>query len=270
MPTIYEKVLDSVPVSGDRMCILDTREALVYPFPYDDWNVLTMSFVVSITTAESDNGYTYWGHNGGYTRGGSNPTNRIFFGLKGDSENFPGVEQEVFIGALTSSGDAFVRSVYNAFAGPSMALENYQNNLIDFGVVHSNGRMQVKPHNDYFMTPNPDAQMSSGIGTFSNNYSYGAFHTMRFTVNDKGKANQSISVEYYTNMAHNGSDPEGYGPLKDSDMHEMMETRSYSTIGTFPWNNAGGPYDIPNAIFMYLPFTEVRLRVHRLGVIKKR
>lgn len=255
MPHTYDK--PTTPSGIDRTLILDPRQAMVYPFPYEDWTILNMGMLISATSAIEDNAYLNWSANFKYSVNTQTPRDRIYIGLKGNNPDFPGENGENFMGILATSGANDIRRVSNGFSNASMAFENNTSpEVIDVGVVHNNGGFSSSSIN-YMKIP--CAECMSGSGNYS------SFHALHFTINNKGESGQSVTIKYCTTMEDNAG---GIPKKTDNELKNMMAAGPYTTIGTFPWNNSGGPYDIPDAIFMYIPWSQVRLRIHNVGVIQ--
>jgi len=249
MAKIYNKVLAGPPVSGDKTLILDVREALLYPTPYDDWNSLTIGIGCSLTTNDDDNGAFNYGQ-GGVSRITSRLwENEMFFGLKNNNPNLPGENNEPFIGMLTSSGNSQVRT-QSVFC----SIENGENNLVDFGTVYSGGNFTVAAGAEPWYFPLP-LTMTGNLFP----YTYNSFCGLRYTVNNKGQSGQSISIGYNSTRA--------IGPMSDSDIRTRITGSSYTNCGTFPWSESGNAYPLPTTLFLRLP-TQIRMRVHGLGIIK--
>ncbi len=262
MAKIYDKVITS-PASGfDRTLILDPREALVYPSPYDDWTVLHVGFIVSATNVTGDNAdlsIDYPNHDDGASINAVSNRDRFYFGIKTNDSSFPGQQNLPFVGICSASGQSDFRNVYNGFSAPNFAIENSSSSKFSVGVAHSNGTFETTQSTTPFYTPNPSQMAATSL--------YGMFHGLTFTLNNKGLSNQSINIKYRTNaVAANG---DGTSKQTDAQLKNLMLTLGSTDFGTFSYNNSGSPYVIPNSIFMYLPFPQIRLRIHHLGVIKQ-
>lgn len=223
MATIYEKT------ANDNCLILDTREALVYPFDFgDDWSEIRIGAIVSVTTNTGDNQV-------GVTEFFSAPTNtndRMYFGLKDGSERLPHDGGTSFIG----------------MAGIGLVEQRVQQGSTRFvyGVATSGD------YATYSQMVNFE-QVYIGYGTWSTGESrYAQFNSLRIT---RTGANYTVSYSHFDN---NNSDP-----YTNLNTRQMLRTSTYGNAVTGLAYATG-----MNNFFCYFPWFNNRIRLHNLVVEK--
>jgi hypothetical protein len=259
MANIFDKQL----VSGvDRTLVLDQREGLVYPLPFTDWNSIRIGALFSFTTASNDNGdiaADLGSPNAQYDLAVQSPLDKIYLGMKHNNGNFPGTNNEPFVGICSPYNHAFFATFRSPGYGFSLGA-NSNGGELEPGTILSNNTFSMSSLNadNAFIPYNLGAH--DGWPTSA---SYAKFICFEFAVNNKGQSSQTLSITTHTPTF-------SITDTSNQNLKDLMLTNTNSRIdrGTTVWSVSGIPYALPNAIFMYVPFTQIRMRIHNVGVIK--
>lgn len=249
------KIFDKVITSGaDRTLVLDTREGLVYPIPYADWNILRVGMFFSLTTPENDNESMI--EEDSYVSRSIYNTHYML-GVKHNNSNFPGVNGECFAGVYsTTSQLRFYRrgpgySYQTFFGGDTSALYWAYSN----GVLHGNGI--VNGSSDI-------AGFDLNAGTsFAQEVNYARFFIVSLELINKGLSNQQIKVSTNRSLPYIQ-----HSDTSDSALENLLFSSVTTSTETHDFNLSGVPYSVPNAIFSFFPFMQARMRIHNIGVTK--
>lgn len=254
MAYLFDKPINP-PVSGfDRTLILQTREALVYPMPYEDWNTMRIGFLHSSTSDSTDDNIPYPRSTTFSMNVIDNIRDRFYFGLKDNDSNFPAQNQTPFIGQFNSGSQTQYFLDGTSTACPVMGLGYTQPDSLqysEYGTIHKNGAFEC--------VSGPRFDMGNKCDT-NNVTNYGVFYIMNFTVLNKGLSNQQINIKTSTT--------EAVAKMTDVQIKNLMVGASFTDRGTYNYNLAGTPYKLPTSIFMYQPMSMWRLRVHQIAAIK--
>jgi hypothetical protein len=259
MANIFDKALTS---GFDRTLVLDQREGLVYPIPFTDWNAIRVGAFFSFTTSSNDNGdiaADLGSPNTTYDLAIQSPLDKIYFGLKHNNGNFPGTNNEPFVGICSP----YTHAMFNTSRSPGydFSLGAFSNGAeLEPGTILSNNTFSMSSLNaDNAFVPY-DLGSHNGWPTTTN---YAKFICFELAVNNKGQPTQRLSITTHTpNFSVTDT--------SNQSLKNLMLTNSTNRTdrGTTTWSISGIPYDLPNAIFMYVPFTQIRMRIHNVGVIK--
>lgn len=264
MPALFPaEIYDKGP--GDKTLILSTRTQMIYPFQAPGWTDLRVGFLLSLTTAAADDVISPLGETIVNPPAGLGPQDRYWIGLKDRGASLPKNPGTRFVGFTNASGqDATIE-----LAGSSRLSSS------DIGTGTTNA---------YFWRPNNADTLlyyrSGGI--------WQDFHPR--TLSSDG-----VQQHFVQNLATVG----GYATLlalritrpdKDSKTITVkvphMNTRSTDILFTntptldlllanlraFPATvQQWGPNQLsalPDALYLYWPFNNSRLRVHALGILR--
>ncbi len=245
MAVIYTKTVSG----GTANCVIaNPRQAVIYPFDVGDWTKIKIGMALSFTQAVNPNADL---ENQTKNITASNARDRIYYGVKPYSLNFPEENNEPFVGYRTYGSNSFITF-------PPMFLDhrNEHGTIGYVGMHHPNGSVEGKAYDPglnqaYGLSPSASFDELSG---------YGAIIVMQLQILNKGQNNQKIHVR---------ESRTGFTTTSQATIKSLMSTMNLSVQGTFNYNQSGTPYDLPNSFFIYLPFTDLRLRVFSLGVIKE-
>jgi hypothetical protein len=240
----------STTVGNEKALVLDVREGFRYPFKIEDWTRMKFAMCWSYTGTSTDN--TNMDGYGDAQITANSPRDRFYIGVKKYSTKFPGEDDSEYLLGVSSSGAFSYIGFPVAFFNPAVSHGEYT----DVGVKHPDGTYAGE-HKWYgsvgaFSGPNSPA--------FDDTSDFGIRAAFDVTIINKGQANQQISVKYAKdNLLTNTS---------RTSLENYINTATYTDLGTLDFNNASGPYTLPDSFFMYLPFGTARLRVFALQAIR--
>lgn len=241
----------------DKTLILDPREALIYPFPFGDWTTIRVGFFYSLTANTGDGNVITFpnGANGLSTVDVLSPRDRMYFGIKSANETFPG-EGEPYAGLVCFNDQTKVSAEWN---GSSFINSRFQafnpNTAYGFGAVQANDTKSYVANGDAGI-PMPH------VSTMIDSTAYAGFYAFTFQILNKGTASQQITVSKYTIGANGVTD------TSNDNLKALMLSQPYVSTATVDFNLSGVPYSLPDAVFLYLPFGNVRLRIHSVGAVR--
>jgi hypothetical protein len=247
MAVIYPK---STTAGTMNAVILDPKQALVYPFGFDDWTKIRVGILISYTTPSDDN--ASMDSYGSPSIVAVNDRDRLYYGIKRVSSNFPRENNEVFVG-LKSSG----ATTYIDFPAAFLDHRNGHGAFTHVGVFHPNGSVDGKAYdpvlNQAYGIVSPSSANVSTSG-------YAGLITWYLEIINKGKANQQLLIRQNQQQITDAG---------RTNVHATMISANLTTLGTFPFNLAGVPYEVPNSFFIYNPIAGVRTRVFALSALKE-
>jgi hypothetical protein len=257
MATIYQKLA----ASGDNCLILEPKEALLYPFSFD-YTYIKMGMFVSYTTLEENNGYSATSETIASANLTTDYKNVFLCGFKDNSPLNP-LRSGTFVGA----------SVFKVGAN-NFLLKQSANNCITntntaSGLISQTGTYSLFQYNSNWTTndslssncfPLPTSTLATGSGA------YAAFWGLSLKIANKGTTGQSVSLGIAKN-----SYAAGFSDISNTAMRNLMSDAftegSYSPL-TSGFVSGAGPLPLPNAVYVYSPFINNRLRIHSVLVEK--
>lgn len=240
-------------LNGDKTLVLGQREALVYPLPFEDWTSIRFGALMSSCSSAAGVDSNYGNFN--IQLNITAPSDKFFFGLKYNNDSLPGENGEAFIGLLPASGN--ISSDFSSAGTPgnySYVGTNGAFRSASLGALLPNGYQgDALIHQFYLQAPDQTA----GTGNYMN------FVGAVVTINNKGTSSQTITVKMATNSNFTQSnDP------SDQALRDELSQNFDSYQQTYPWQVGGVPLPPPNALFAYLPFSQIQLRIHNIGTLK--
>lgn len=245
-------IISTKVISGGtaNAVILDPRQAFIYPFDIGEWNKIRVGMAISFTGVSSDN--QNMDSFGTPSVSVSSARDRIYYGIKPHSQNFPQENNEPFIG-FRSHGN----SSYITFPPNFLDHRNEHGEKGYIGVHYPNGGVEGKLYD-------PLANEAYGVvtptGLADDTIAHCGIITLYLEVLNKGMANQKMIVRH----ARQGGTDLSLGSMKNSMMSGALVNQ-----GTFEYNNSGAPYVLPNSFFIYSPFFGFRLKIFSVAVIKE-
>ncbi len=245
MAKIYQKL------PADKTLIIEPRQGFMRSMNLTgSWQEIRIGMFFSQITGSDDNaaGSDAWDD----VPINNNNTNRIFFGIRTSGSTVPGNDSSYFLGAYTTGSssrrytDAFVIPYHTAMASPSGKLSavGYSGSTRIGGTTETN--------NSSILGPFQGAE-SPALTT-----NYCGFYGLRFVINNRGLSTQTVSVWFMKPSygTHMGSDY-STGSLKTL----LNSLPNSGSMGTIDWNNGTTAYPIPDHFYLYLPFTQWRMRL---------
>jgi len=245
---IYDK-------SGEKLLILNTRTAHVYPFEVLNWLDLRVGFFLSLTDVTDDDDPTGLAETMGLTGVVPN-NNRVWIGVKArrDAQLFPGT----FIGftnfSPTGRGDSVLAS---SDIGVGTTDANYwrPKNASDpialFGMFDGGNfrRGSVQGIEQHFV------QDPTGAGGYAG--------MLGIRLRRQTTTSRLITATVQTDGAHSGDMLYSNTP-SEAVLRGAMESwpSQVQTIGPVELTN------VPDALYWYWPFRNSRLRIHSCAVLK--
>lgn len=239
MAKIYNKTTSG---GTDKTLILDSREAFLYPFQFTDWSTIRFAFYFHLTTLGDDNSAMI---NAEEFLTVNNYEDRVYFGLKNNNTSFPTTLGASFIGLMTAPGAIARLDVSSGSA------TNILQTLSTSG-VKPNANVESYGSDTIFLTPEGNADDQTA---------YACALIMNYTVINKGLSSQQIEMKIqnraglsFTNQAQFLNDAGNFNP-------------NATFTNTYSWNSGGLPLQLPNAIFLYSPFINYRLKIFSVGML---
>lgn len=238
MALIYQKTI------SDKCLVLDSRESAWFPLKCGAWTGLEIGVLFSLTSS-SDHNAPYSNESIEY----SNPYDGIFFGIKDTGFYLP-LESGHFIG-LTSApsfGGTSTINGTNALYGSGFALYS----IASSGASYA----EIGIHSGFHLASPNASTGSTGFASFIG---------LKFEVTGIGTNGQSIRVlssnDYFNAGTNDTSTAFLRGKLTAFPEHVSTTSYSYFTTG---FVDGGGPLPIPEAFYVYMPFTQNRFRLHAI------
>lgn len=251
--------------NNDKTLVLGTREGLVYPLPFSDWNSIKIGVYISACSATSGDDQNYDGVSQAQLISVQGAKDRYYFGLKNNNDKFPGENGEPFVGYFAGGANySRLLHAFNTFNGTTFGDSNGLGTIATerptvTGVIQGNGVFS----GSCGYTRGTAGALGAGIGyNVSGSTSYSKIWRMGLTMINKGTSNQKIRINLEL--------ADGLTEVSNTDDDHLKNDLNidYGTSAVFDYNLSGVPYAVPLAIFLYSPFTTLKVRVHNIGVLK--
>lgn len=229
------------PNINDRCLILEPKEALVYPLPFNDWTEIRVSASISFTTSDS-NSAVYLEETLPFN---NTSQNGFYWGLKTSGASIPYQSGVYYFGAFTSGiGSA----THNTFLRGTTTRFNV-GRTDQYTIGFSSGNAFNTGLNAGFL----NVSQSTG---YSNQTLFG----QAYRIYNKNTINQGISYAHTSSSANSGVSITGLRGVAASVNPNL--NISIPTGETIPNLNQ------LNTLFIYCPLVTDRLRIHSLLVEK--
>jgi hypothetical protein len=240
MAKIYQKTIAS---GTDKCLILDPREALLYPFNIGTWTEARLGFLISVTSAASDNSADAQSISSVIM---DSAANHFAFGIKDSSETLPRLAGSQFWGASSIINGTTLSTSGNPYTGANL------------GVIATNGASVSVPSATMGAS---NYLLAQGGGTTL----FCQLLALKMQITDLGGATQSVSIS--------GANPSTAQSVPSIvNMRALLAGTSFSSgtsaITNLAWHDNGVPRPIPNTIFARMPFGNGRLRIHAIVIEK--
>lgn len=233
MATIYQKEVT------DRTCILSPREYYFRPFDFDNWTEMRMGILFSGVADSGDNTQST-----DESVALSSVADLITFGIKDSATSvLPGQAGGLFLGARTWTTQASKSTVapegwaFRSGGGGGLAACGFAGTTLIGGTVSED----ILP-----MVHGGAAASSTG---------YDGFYALKFVINNLGLSTQSVSISSTATVSVSGAD------YSASALRTLLNNATYGTVRTIAWNDGVSAYDIPDAVWIRMPFYSNRIRL---------
>ncbi len=245
MALIYQKF------GADQLLLLDSREALVYPFNVGNWSEIRCAVAVSFTDTSGNNNIPPT-----TTIPTNSPKNAFHFGLKNSGQQFILGANCSFWGYSTlgkaagSNATCFVNN-----GGGSTAI-TVQDDAAGYYIFTNNTTCFASGQNGGvgFQTAQP---LSSQTGTTN----FAVINGLKFILNGN-----TYNGTFFSDNANNQA---GTNVVDITGMRLAAASLGHNAGGgTGFWTSngtiTGTALPAPNALFIYMPFFDIRMRIHAL------
>lgn len=243
MAEIYQKIV------GDQTLILGSRESVTRKFNLGTWTELLFGMYCAGTTTASGNATpptenVTW----------HSVTDNIYIGLRNSSSTaLPGVAGAQFIGMVprnyASAGAESANSngsQYGTASGQMLAISEKDASVLAGGTYPA-----------YSMGPGPSFTTPTAASA------YNGFFGMRFVVSNAGLGSQTIAIQSVVSASEAGTN---YSVANLQS--RLLGVGAWGTSFSLAWNSGGAALPLPDAIYIYMPFYNCRIRISALDVIK--
>jgi hypothetical protein len=248
--------------SGERLIIMDVREALVQPTDAADWTDLRVGFMLSLTSSSANDSISNLAANIVSPVQGLPPTDLYWIGLKDSSDVFPSSVGTQFIGFTNSAG------LTGRDNGDSLLVSS------DGGIGTTNANYYRPSRNGFgshFTFQVYDGPRSRGHGETqsqahfiqNNTSAYTTCMAFRLTRPDTRSNARQITTQIAKLRGGLSS-----GDLEYTNNPSAIELQNQ--LSNFPTLvQQIGPSsmsEVPDTLFCYTPWSTSRLRIHAAGV----
>ena len=242
-PIYYSKVISG---GTDNTLILAPRQGLLLPFSVvENWTILRIGMYASWTSANGDNASVWTSDE---TTGGSNANDKFYFGIKTNDSGLPYSDGVNFAGILSRPG--YTTDI--VYTGGRVKVGQYSGSNMSSGVLVGASYAAVSIGGSTTMVlPAPSA--SSGMD------SYATFIGVQFTIANAGLSSQTVSVGTLSSIDTGDTSSQSLlGQIN-------VATNTHIQVGNFV--SGGVALSRPDSIFVRIPFTGHRLRIHSIGCV---
>jgi hypothetical protein len=179
-------------------------------------------------------------------------TNMVMFGLKDSGSIFPKNQNSLFIGVMTSGST----SVKTTPAGGRMA--GGDGKLYGVGF---NGTGSVTTNSGSGITRTIDAAYSPGLTLL-----YCSLLGLRLLINNRGQSNQSIDMWFVDGTPNHEPGAAGYSTTDlRGDLANNAPNMTTTSLARIEWNDGVNALPVPDSLFIYIPFSNSRVRISAMG-----
>lgn len=235
MATIYAKT------GTDKTCILSPREYFMRPFDFQAWTETRFGLYMDGVAASDDNT-----DSSAEAVATGSAADLIAIGMKDSATtNLPGVAGGLFLGVRNESTQSA------GISGTSIQ----SNNNLSLAACGFNGATLVAGTSSDRVDALQFPSASPATG-------YNGFWAIKFVITNLGAATQSVAISTTATTPIAGTD------YSASALRTLINNGTYSTPRTVAWNSGGVALDIPDAIFIRLPFYSNRIRISCMRAIR--
>lgn len=233
MALIYTKLTD-------KTTVLAPREGVCRKFDFgDDWTEVRMGvFASAVSASGSDvNCIAESSASGGIT-------DFITFGIKDDSQTYPGQVGSTFLG-LRSGGTANTSVVGSGFAGSNL-------NWLTTGYYGAT------------MVQNATGILAFGYlgaGTAASASGYATFFGIKIVISNRGLSSQTVAVSA-SNVSVSGTN------YSAENLRSYINNETYSASQSIAWNDGAAARAIPDCVWVRVPLYNNALRISAIRAIR--
>lgn len=241
------------PEVQDTAILLEPREAYFQPINLGDWTEVLIGCFYSATTRFLEDSDFIDEPNTLNIITNNDPTNYFYFGLKNNFAALPREVSEYFVGiSMLESGG---KISYDTNASNS-TIELPQ---ISFTTCRNDGNFD----SDLRITPAPFFKRDF-VG---NDENYCGSFVLRIRINNKGLPNQIVEMQAAFDAVSESTAPYDVNNLRTVMSNGLAEINNLSQI-THDFNVNGVPLSPPDTLIYYVPFHNMRMKIHAWAVEK--
>jgi hypothetical protein len=251
MAFIFEKIGS---LENEQCLILGVREPLIYPFidSGTPWRQIIIGYYFSFCGTGSGNSTCV---NESFLGRSTNSELAGFWGIKDSGRYYP-YQTGVFAGRAAPTGSLSVgNEVYFIPSSEKMAI-NHDQGFSDRVMISVN-RTGV----------NSQALNGIGINTAANSIAtsnYCAYYAQRFIA--EPNSDSKYSLYFYDSSTINIPAPYNLTGIRNRALNNTTWTLRQTGMLTSNMTAAGDFVPLPNCLFVYMPLTQNRMRIHQLLV----
>lgn len=239
MATIYQKTV------SDKTCILAPREFTLHPFDFQNWTEMRLGIYFGGVTSGGDNTMST-----AETVTLSSSADRVCFGIKNSSTNdIPGVAGSLFLGSMTGTG-----------------LSSDIPGGIEFGTTGTSNSLSAGGYDGTTLVGGTTSQYLLDDMKFPTDTSlatgYNGFYAVKFVITNRGTASQSVAISSATTRTVAGTDYSAQA------LRLLINNATYNASQSVAWNTGAAARDIPDAIYIRMPFYSNRIRISAIRAIR--
>lgn len=225
----------------DKTTVLSPREGACRKFNFgDDWTEMRLGMFCVAVAASGSNV-----NNIAESMVPPTLTDHVTFGIKDDSQTYPGQLGSLFLG-LRDGDAAFIESNVNT------------------GIGASGG--QWRPVGYYGTTEVLGAAGAGsnrmGAATASAASAYNGFIAVKIVINNRGLSSQTVTMSYSTATDVAGTD---YSPTA---LRTLLNNATYTALATIAWNDGAAARAIPDCIWVRTPLFLNSIRISCVRAIR--
>lgn len=234
MALIYTKLTD-------KTTVLAPREGACRQFNFGtDWTEVRLGMFCSAVAATGSDV-----DNIAETVVPSGITDYITFGLKDNSQTYPGQTGSLFLGVRSHDDtevDSFVGNGFGDSGGTWDACGYYDTTRVNGGSGVQGGTM--------------------ASATSSGSSAYAAFMALKIIINNRGLSSQTVTVRTTFTSPVTGTD------YSATALRTALNNASYGSGVTFAWNDGAAARAIPDCVWIRVPLFLNQLRISAIRAIR--
>lgn len=278
MAYIYQKQLEGTVSGYDQCLILDPKESILYPLPKElqDWKEIRIGFNMTLTSGENPNAQAFGSP---LKKTNTSYGDSFYFGLKTNNNLLPFQNGCAFIGLGHKTGIDTSLTFFNNDLNSFCIFSEDSNGTISFLIGSGE---EYKNYRQYYSAPavNPGSNLGYGLfnGPIPMSGSGSPFAPFAIKIKKQNNTylmSQARSVNNnLTKITTNDNSITGLRNFMNTfGMNENYIYVQKSNVNTYvPLTNdmtsGGYPVPTPDALFIYWPYANTKLRIHNFCVEK--
>ncbi len=254
MAIIYSKTTATTP---EQCLILGVREALVYPFDLGTWTEIRVGLFVSPTHATGDGNVISVDESVG-NPAGTTPKSNFYIGLKDSGSALPNTFGANYIGWGNGYGSAQPGTIGNGLLANHVAGNVYYPRHLSNNTTATT----VATNFEGIFTTAPHANIV-------NTTSYASRNIFRVVMGSTPGGKSTIIWQMMNNLTNHVAGPYTAEVMRQYMLSSTFEGGNYPTgYWTTSLSPTGDNLTPPNALFIYVPFFNNRIRIHGIVIEK--